>query len=77
MLNEDQQAGPIISAIVLIAAVLFTANVYMIYSANKDVAVYEEAEISYNQAAAALLGLRQEATSEIISTTESIETTEN
>jgi len=55
---EDMQAGSFVSAIVLIAAVVFTANVYMIYSADKDVAVYQEAENTYNQAASVFVSLR-------------------
>ncbi len=56
--NEDQNAGPVLSAIVLVAAVLFTTNVYMTYSSERDSIIYGEVENSYHQSAAAFLSLR-------------------
>lgn len=59
MQDGDQNAGPVVSALVLIAAAVFTANVYVMYAAEKDIVVYEEAESAYNQAASVMLSLKQ------------------
>ena len=58
MQTEDQKAPAIVSALVLVAAALFTANVYMTYVADRNVAIFEDAENSYDQAAATFLSLR-------------------
>ena len=57
-MHEDKNAGPVVSALVLVAATLFTANVYMMYSRENQVAMYEEAESSYSQAASVFLSIK-------------------
>ncbi len=58
MQNEDQKAGPVVSGLVLLAAALFTANVYMSYSSEKQAVVYDEAGATYEQAASVMMSLR-------------------
>lgn len=72
MENTDQNIGPVASGLVLLAAVLFTTNVYLTYSAEQEQVVYDEANAAYEQAASVMLGVRAMKAQVQASTTEEV-----
>lgn len=76
MQNEDQKAGPVVSGLVLIAAALFTANVYMVYSSEREAIVYDQANATYEQAASVMMSLRNSDTDQATTTSETSEVKE-
>ncbi len=74
MENGDHKVGGVLSAVVLVAAAIFTANVYSIYMDDVNAVAYEDADSSYSQAANIFLSLKN-VKSELASTTDASATT--
>ena len=72
-MNEDSQISGAVSALVMLAAIASTYNVYSFYKDDQLATQYEEVQSSLDSTASAFLSLRmQKAATEPLSTTTSI-----
>ena len=68
-MNEDTHINGAVSALVMLAAIASTFNVYSFYSDDKVASNYEEEQVSLDQTASALLALKLEKANMVVATT--------